>query len=365
MQQREIKLNNTQIIFGLSLLLNNQIITNSCKGSSSVVIITDSNVEPLYSNDLINHLESGGFDCHLLSVPAGEQSKSRSFKQELEDNMLDLGVGRDTTLIALGGGVVTDLGGFVASTYCRGIPLVLLPTSLLAMVDASIGGKTGVNVPQGKNLIGTFYQPKAIIMDIDLLSTLPEKEMRSGIVEMIKHGLILNSDLFTLLEKDGSKIFSNKEMLFESIVKSCQIKVAVVLQDEKEGGYRRIVNLGHTVAHAIEAIYEYATLNHGEAVAIGMVAEGYLANKLGLLKQEDLDRIIKILKSFEVLKPLDDSYDFYSLIKIMEMDKKAKDKKARFTLLRSIGEVESFSGQYCTEVSEGLIYESLEFVSRL
>ncbi len=250
---------------------------------SKIAIITNDKLSALYGEKFQKALLRYNLETHLLVFKDGEQHKSRQTKEYLEDLMFEQSLGRDTCIVALGGGVVLDMGGYVAATYCRGIPLVMIPTSLLAMVDACIGGKTGVNVPSGKNLVGCIYQPKKIYIDSKFLSTLPLDERRNGIVEMIKHGVIADLTFFEFLETHTDQLLAlNPEFIDQVILQSCLIKKEIVEQDEREIGKRRLLNFGHTIGHALEKLHHYL-LPHGEAVAIGMLVESYLAYLMGHL----------------------------------------------------------------------------------
>jgi len=289
----------------------------------------------------------------LIPVPSGEAFKTRETKQALEDELLKRKLGRDTVLVALGGGVTTDLVGFLASTYMRGVPLVLIPTSLLAMVDAAIGGKTGVDTPLGKNLVGTFYLPKAIFIDVDLLKTLPPKEWLNGLAEVLKYGLIESPAIWEQCEKDWKK---NVESLIRD---SIQCKMKVVEQDPQEKGLRRILNFGHTVGHALELISHYK-IAHGEAVAIGCMAESYLSHLLGFISQETLERILRTygklgysLKKFEA-KPF---------LAALALDKKAKGGEPRFVLIDRIGHCLPFDGAYCQPVKQTDLEKMIEWMN--
>lgn len=331
--------------------------------ASRFAIITDENVKELYGNALLESLRAFGLNVELFSFPGGELYKTRETKEDLEDQLLEKGFGRDSCIIALGGGIAIDLAGFIAATYCRGIPLVMMPTSLLAMVDACIGGKTGVNVLSGKNLIGAIYQPKKVIIDTSVLHTLPQKEFSGGIVEMIKHGLIADASLFKYLEDHFSEILEqNLPRLEKAIFESCRIKKQIVEQDEKEKGLRRLLNYGHTVGHALEKLTHYH-LSHGEAVAIGLLVESYISYELGFLDHEVVTRIKKILVHY--LLPLQFSYRFSSeaIIEAMRSDKKSLKGTPRFALIQAIGEPLSFEGCYCTPVDAPIIKKAIQWMN--
>ncbi len=325
--------------------------------ASKFAIITDDRVKELYGDTF----KGSGLDIEVFSFPGGELYKTRETKAELEDQLLERGFGRDSCVIALGGGVVCDVGGFLAATYCRGVPLVMMPTTLLAMVDASIGGKTGVNVPQGKNLIGAIYQPKKVIIDTSVLKTLPQKELSCGIVEMIKHGLIADAGFFEYLEENYAQILE-LNLLEKAIEESCRIKKEIVEKDEKEMGLRRLLNFGHTIGHALEKLTHYH-LSHGEAVAVGLLVESYISYELGFLEHEVVSRIKKILVHYQL--PLQFSYRFSSdaIIEAMRTDKKSLKGTPRFALIKGVGEPMSFEGCYCTPVEEPVIKKAIEWMN--
>ncbi|MBQ1920423.1 MAG: 3-dehydroquinate synthase, partial [Selenomonas sp.] len=236
--------------------------------SGQGLIVTDTNVGPLYGSWLQSLLQAAGLKTELAVIPAGESSKSLKTADELYTKAIELGLDRKSPIFALGGGVVGDLAGFIAATYMRGVPFIQVPTSLLAQVDSSVGGKVAVNHLLGKNLIGAFYQPQAVFMDLNCMRTLPEREMATGLGEVIKYGVIYDQDFFRYLEENQAAITAREpEALTHIIARSCEIKAAVVSQDEQEAGLRRILNFGHTIAHAIEKETGYSRYNHGEAVA--------------------------------------------------------------------------------------------------
>lgn len=332
------------------------------KLGSRFALITDEKIGPLYALPLCRALEAEGFDLSLFSIPCGEEYKSRKVKEQLEDQLFEKGFGRDACILAMGGGVVTDLAGYLAATYCRGIPFVMMPTSLLCMVDASIGGKTGVNVPHGKNLLGCIYQPKRVIIDPSVLRSLPLPEIRNGLVEMIKHGLIADSSLFRFLEEHSSQLLKlDSGALEKVIVDSCRIKKEIVEQDEKENGKRRLLNFGHTVGHALESLTHYAVA-HGEAVAIGLLVESRLALQMGHLKLGSFDRILAILEAYALPLKLPTRFSLSSLLETMKLDKKSLKGKPRFVILDEIGSPLDYDGAYCTHVDEQLINDSFHWM---
>ncbi|CDR34885.1 3-dehydroquinate synthase [Criblamydia sequanensis] len=328
-----------------------------------VAIITDDNVEILYGKKLKEDLLQSGLDAYLFSFSSGESHKTRATKELLENRLLENGLGKDTCIIALGGGVVTDVSGYLAATYCRGLPLVMIPTSLLGMVDASIGGKTGVNVPQGKNMIGCIYQPKKVILDLNVLKSLPKKEYINGFVEIIKHGVIADYRLFCHLENNAEALLAKDSALLEQVIfESCRIKKEIVEQDEKEKGKRSLLNFGHTVGHALENLTNHA-LSHGEAVAIGLIVESYLSLQMGKLDQNSFDRIKKILVQYGLPLRFPSQVAIDDIVKTMILDKKSRNGEPRFILIEEIGSPLSSEDNYCFPVEKMLFKKTLEWMN--
>ncbi|EKE07846.1 MAG: hypothetical protein ACD_17C00501G0006 [uncultured bacterium] len=316
----------TDIFFGLHALLE------SCSTKQGVILV-DSAITHSHGKAIQKQLH-----YELIEVPSGEKNKTRKVKETLEDELSKRKMGRDSTIVAMGGGVTTDLVGFMASTYLRGLPLVLLPTTLLAMVDAAIGGKTGVDTPFGKNLIGSFYLPKAIFIEIDFLKTLPEKEMKNGLSEILKYGLIQKSSIWKTCQGNWQQEISSL------IEQSIQCKVDIVQKDyEEKGGLRRILNFGHTVGHALELISHYQ-MGHGEAVALGCMAESFLSHLLGYLPEESLHEILILYQKLGyAFKELDTP----AFLQALQMDKKTKNGVPRFVMIDAIGHAVPFDGEYC------------------
>lgn len=301
-------------------------------------VISDSHIGKLYGEELVERLSAAGYRAELLTFPAGESNKTRETWASLSDRMLEAQLGRDSAVIALGGGVVNDVAGFVAATYLRGVPLVQVPTSLLAMIDSSIGGKTGVDVPAGKNLLGAFHQPRVVIADPDLLGSLASVQLAAGLAEAVKHGVIADAGYFAFLEAEYAAIFAKHAPALERLVRrSVEIKAAIVAQDEREQGRRAILNFGHTVGHAIEATSKYEVL-HGEAVAIGMVYESRLAESLGIAVAGTAQRITVALERLHLPSERPDASQVDDLIVAMRNDKKARAGEIRMALPKSIGE---------------------------
>jgi len=297
-------------------------------------VISDSHVAELYGGAVVRGL---GPEAQLFAFPAGEWNKSRETWAALSDRMLAAQFGRDSAVVALGGGVVGDIAGFVAATYLRGVPYVQVPTSLLAMIDSSIGGKTGVDVPSGKNLLGAFHQPRLVVADLDVLGTLPRSQLAAGMAEAVKHGVIADADYFAFLEgASGPLLARDAAALERAVTRSVQIKSEVVAADEREAGRRAILNFGHTVGHALEAAAKYALL-HGEAVAIGMSCEAALAESLAIAAPGTAARVRALLEAFglPLTRPPGSTVD--ELVRVMQLDKKARDGVVRFSLPRAIG----------------------------
>lgn len=328
-------------------------------GGRRLALISDSNVGPLFDGfrrgpSPWRAAGAGAPDLPVLAaelvVPAGEQSKSRAQWAALSDQLLDRGFGRDSAVIALGGGVIGDLAGFVAATYLRGLPCLQVPTTLLAMLDASVGGKTGVDTPHGKNLIGAFHPPVAVVADPLVLRTLPEREYRTGLAEAVKHGLIADAGYFAWLGDSASAIARRDETTLATLVRrSVEIKAAVVGEDEREEGRRAILNAGHTVAHAVEHASDYA-LPHGEAVALGLVAECELAEAMGIARPGLGADVAALLGCLGLPVRLADGLPRDRVLAAMAADKKNRAARVRFALPRDVGTM--FPGEHWTVAAD-------------
>ncbi|MFC2034085.1 3-dehydroquinate synthase [Chloroflexota bacterium] len=306
--------------------------------SGKAIIITNPGIKNLYGDDISQSLTGSGFEVHVLEVPEGEEQKSLETAGRLYQELTDVYAERSTPVIALGGGVIGDLVGFVAATYLRGVPLIQIPTTLLAQVDSSIGGKVAVNHGLLKNKIGAFYQPKLVISDINTFKTLPSSEISDGLAETIKYGVIWDEGFFTYIENNLNKIKELDNKALETIVsKSAEIKAIVVEKDEKDSGLRNILNYGHTIGHAVESVSELKT-QHGEAVAIGMVAAARISNKTGVLDQSEVTRLINIIAEAGLPTEIP-SLKREKIIQAMQHDKKILQGKIRFVLPRTIGDV--------------------------
>jgi len=303
-----------------------------------VAVVTNPLVGGLYGDKVIKGLRSAGFDPVLITIPDGEEYKTLKEASAIYDGLIEHRMERSFPIIALGGGVIGDMTGFVAATYLRGVPYIQVPTTLLAQVDSSVGGKTAVNHPKGKNLIGAFYQPKAVFIDPEVLSTLDPRDVRAGLAEVVKYGVIWDNAFFKFLEENSNALFKPGPELIRAIERSCEIKAAVVSADEKESGLRSVLNFGHTFGHAIEALTGYGTFKHGEAVAIGMCMAARLSVKMALASPEVERRVAGLLSGLGLPVSLPElSADEF--IGSMRLDKKVIGSRIRFVLVTEIGKV--------------------------
>ncbi|MDH4031140.1 MAG: 3-dehydroquinate synthase [Chromatiales bacterium] len=312
---------------------------------AEVFVVTNETVGPLYADRLTAAL--GSRRITLMTLPDGEEHKTLESFARIIDAMVAARMHRDATVIGLGGGVIGDMAGFAAASYQRGVAVVQVPTTLLAQVDAAVGGKTGVNHPGGKNLIGAFHQPRAVIADVAVLDTLPEREYRAGLAEVVKYGAGLDADFFSWIEANAQALLQrDAEALRVAVCRSCEAKAAVVQQDEREAGRRALLNLGHTFGHAIEVATGYGSWLHGEAVAAGMVLAGRLSGRLGLLPADDAARLENLLSVFGLpVAPPPISAD--RLLDLMRMDKKVLSGRLRLILMKGLGD--SFVEADCPE----------------
>jgi len=302
-----------------------------------VGVVTNPTVGALYGEQLVAVLRAGQREANVIQVPDGEQYKTLATVEEIYDTLIDWRFDRYCGLLALGGGVIGDLTGFAAATYLRGIPFVQVPTTLLAQVDSSVGGKTGVNHPQGKNLIGAFYQPRHVQIDVDVLQSLPEREYAAGLAEVVKYGVIRDGEFFAWLEAERDALAARSPAaLVQAVTVSCQIKADVVESDENEQGLRAILNYGHTFGHAVETLAGYGVIRHGEAVAIGMVMAARSAARLGLGTDADVSRLTSLLQAFALpVEPL--SFTAEEYLAIMRHDKKSRAGGIRLVLNHGLG----------------------------
>jgi 3-dehydroquinate synthase len=321
---------------------------------SSVLIITDDNLESLYGYNVLNYLNAKGYNAFIYIINSGEQSKSIEVASQIWSFCLEQGIDRSSAIIALGGGVVGDLGGFVASTYMRGIDYIQMPTSLMAMVDSSVGGKVAINLGNIKNIVGSFYQPKVVIIDTAFLKTLPRIQLLSGLGEIIKYALIADYEFFTYIKSSYKDILAmnSKELLY-IIELCCKLKAEIVSKDERENNLRVILNLGHTIGHGIESVLGMNRITHGEAVAMGIVYESKIALEMGIINKKYYNEIIDIVKLLGLFRPIE--IDIKQFMSAVYKDKKNLGKSIRLVLPVDAGKVE-----ICDNIDDNIIKKSIE-----
>lgn len=343
------------IIIGSTILARIGDTLKSFSLSPKIAIVSNPTVYPLYGNAVSESLTHAGFEVLTITIPDGEEYKTLMWVEHIYNVLLKAKLDRSSGLIALGGGVIGDITGFVASTYMRGISYIQVPTTLLAQVDSSVGGKTGVNHILGKNMIGTFWQPRLVWIDVETLKTLPKREFLAGIAEVIKHGVIWDETLFDFLEAERDKILTlDRDSLIHVVKRSCEIKAEVVSTDERESGLRAILNFGHTIGHALETATEYQRYFHGETVAIGMVLEARLSSMLNFIDNDKVLRIKSLISSYGLPSEVPEDIDREHILSLMELDKKAIAGQLRFILPERIGKVRTQKG-----VEEKIIKEVL------
>ena len=324
------------IYIGSNLLSSKSLLSDHIQGKQ-VMVVTNTTIAPLYLEKLKDALSD--FNVESVVLPDGEEFKTLETLNKVFDALLKAKFDRSSTLVALGGGVVGDITGYAAASYQRGVNFIQVPTSLLSQVDSSVGGKTGVNHELGKNMIGAFYQPKAVIIDVDTLDTLSDQEYSAGMAEVIKYGLLGNADFFSMLETNIESIMArNKDLIIEIIFNSCKDKASIVALDEFERGKRALLNLGHTFGHGIENAFGYGNYLHGEAVSIGMVMAAKLSMDEGHLSNEDAIRVESILSKADLPISIKKSIGSETLIEAMSLDKKSIDGKIRLVLLKALGD---------------------------
>jgi len=324
--------------------------------ASRAVVIADSGVRNPHGETVSQSLTASGIRSNLVEVPAGEASKSVAQAQRLWDELIALKADRKTVIVAVGGGVIGDLAGFVAATFARGLAFVQIPTTLLAHVDSSVGGKVGVNLPAAKNIVGAFWQPAGVLIDLDTLGTLPDREYRSGLAEVVKYGMILDADFFAYLEARAAELAARDPAVLEHVIaRCCRLKADVVERDERElTGLRAVLNYGHTFCHAIETVSGYGTYRHGEAVAMGMVCASRLAERLGRVGADLTARQVTLLAKLGLPTEVE-NLDHDALLEAMQRDKKTEYGQLRFVLPSRLGAVEVVGG-----VSEPLVRAALK-----
>ena len=321
-------------------------------------VVTDVNVQPLYADALLADLsEHGGVSLHV--IPSGEEFKTRSVWARVTDELLEAGCGRDTTVIALGGGVVGDLAGFVAATFMRGVPVVQCPTTLLAMIDASVGGKTGVDTEAGKNLVGAFHPPSAVLADVDVIATLPEDHRRAGLAEALKHGIICDAAYLASLESHAAAIISGNAMAtLGAVARSVQIKAEIVRDDPREKGRRKTLNFGHTIGHGVELVSGFRLL-HGDCVSVGMVIEARLAEQLGVADVGTAEAIERVLLAAGLPTEIPGWIDRGAVLAATHRDKKARAGAVEYALPLRVGEMADNGKTWSIPVDDAAVHRVL------
>ncbi|MEW6188678.1 MAG: 3-dehydroquinate synthase [Actinomycetota bacterium] len=328
-----------------------------CGGKA--IVITNPTVLNLFGEVVRESFQKARFEHHFLEVPDGEEYKSLEMASKLYDELLAVDAQRFDPIIALGGGVIGDLAGFVAATYMRGVPLVHVPTTLLAQVDSSVGGKVAVNHPRGKNLIGCFYQPNFVLIDVTTLKTLPKLELKAGFAEVIKYGFLQGEEFLSFLEKNLKAILKlDEELVLQVVSECCRVKARIVEEDERDFGRRAILNYGHTIGHAIEALTGYRRFLHGEAISVGMVCAAFIAHELGLVDRSLVDRHIRLLKRAGLPLKLPE-LDANAILNQIVVDKKRRGEANIFVLLKAVG------SPVVMGISSRIITKALEDVRRL
>lgn len=338
-------------------------VTLSFSGKSQIACLIDESIVLQWKEALLRIFPRSD-SVHWISLPCGENAKTRQIKEKVEDQLLELGFARDSTLIAVGGGAISDVVGFIASTYMRGISYITLPTTLLSMVDAAIGGKTAINIPQGKNLIGSFYSPTEVHCALEFLTTLPDEEWRSGFSEMIKYALIEDQNLFLeFCELESLSQIKSSAHLLKWIKKSCTIKQRIIEEDPKENGVRRILNFGHTIGHAYEHCSNFSH-SHGDCIAVGMLIESFISYVTGLLPLEELIKIREFIHRFSFPFQAFKRFSSKPLIQIMKRDKKNRDGLIQMALIEQIGSPHQASGEFRLPIETKIIEQGIEWFQK-
>ena len=334
-------------------LIDQPSLFTACEKATSIYIVTNTTVAPLYAARLTKTLKTFGKVVRTITLPDGESYKDWKNLQLIFDDLLKFGADRQTMLVALGGGVIGDMTGFAAASFMRGIRFIQVPTTLLAQVDSSVGGKTGINHPLGKNMIGAFHQPVAVIADLNTLKTLPPRELSAGLAEVVKHGVIADAQFLDWIEANAAALLAcDTTALGHAVLRSCEIKSAVVSADEREGGIRATLNFGHTFGHAIEAGLGYGEWLHGEAVGCGMVMGADLSHRLNHISKPELERLTKIIQAMN-LPIVPPKFGAARYMELMQVDKKTEGGQIRYVVLEKIGRAQIQS------VADALVLETL------
>ncbi len=334
------------------------------KHIQQIVIITDNKVKKLYAQNLLKSLQKTKKKVLLLSFPSGEKAKNYQMKHKLEQKILSKHFDRDAFILALGGGVVGDIAGFIAATYMRGISYIQIPTTLLAMVDSSIGGKTSINTSLGKNLIGAFWHPSSVIIDLHCLKTLPQKHLINGLIEALKIFIIYDKNSFQFFEKNIHDILNGEAASHQIIFSAIRLKSQIVTQDEREKHLRSILNFGHTIGHALETLSNYRLL-HGIAVGYGILVESKISEILGMLSRADYFKISQLLMKLGIHPKKLKTFNLQKIIALTQLDKKAKEEKAKYVLLKKIGKIHHKSKQFAFDVPNKVIEHAFFAVSEM
>ncbi len=332
------------------------------------IIITDTMMNNIYGTAIINIFKKADLQADIITFPAGEKNKTEATHRKLTHKMLQKKCGRDTMIIALGGGVVGDTAGYVAATYMRGIPYINIPTSFLAMVDSSIGGKVGVDTKFGKNLIGAFWHPEAVIVDIDYLKKLPQTQLVNGLMESIKIFLTYNKEMLEMVENNWKKVLKKDLSLLQKIIaRSIELKIGVVTRDEHEANERMVVNWGHTIGHAIEHLSNFS-FGHGYCVGYGILVESKIAELMGVLSIEDFEKVCEMMHGFGItkkaLKDILKKFSIQAIVKQTLIDKKARNGKVKYVLLEKIGSVKTTKGMFGHEIDKNMVKKALTYFTK-
>jgi len=354
MKTLEVDLGNRSYpIFIGTDLIDKPDLFSACEKATSIYIVSNTTVAPLYAERLTKTLSTFGKPVRTIALPDGESYKDWKNLQLIFDDLLKFGADRQTMLVALGGGVIGDMTGFAAASFMRGIRFIQVPTTLLAQVDSSVGGKTGINHPLGKNMIGAFHQPAAVIADLNTLKTLPPRELSAGLAEVVKHGAIADAQFLDWIEANAAALLAcDTEAMGHAVLRSCEIKSAVVSADEREGGIRATLNFGHTFGHAIEAGMGYGQWLHGEAVGCGMVLGADLSRRLNFISEDDVQRLTKIIQAMN-LPITPPKFGAQRYMELMQVDKKTEGGQIRYVVLEKIGKAQIKS------VADALVMETL------
>jgi len=329
--------------------------------NSSYCIVTDSNLKKVYGTKLLVELRKNKVTAELISFSAGEQNKNLLTFEKILEEMISKGFDRKSCVVALGGGITGDLAGFVASSYMRGISLIQIPTTLLSMVDSSVGGKTGVNLSKGKNSVGSFYQPKKVIINTVFLNSLGEREIKSGLSEVVKYAIISDAKFFDFLEKNIEKVLQLDKKTLEKVIKrNCELKARVIEKDEKEQGIRKILNYGHTIGHALEILGKYSKFNHGEAIAIGMICEAKISNALGFMNEKEVEKIIKLFEKIGLPTKIPKNFNSKKIILLTKKDKKSFSGNSVYSLPSKIGKIITIKKNYSIIVKDVVALKAVE-----